>query len=78
MRWHIGLEWLKSYKQWRQTGLTITSANRAGQRILWNKMNQHKGPIYYAFGVGQRNYQIPDYLELVWNLVPSYDRKVID
>ena len=45
------------YSQWRQTGLTITSANRVGQRILWNKMYQHKDPIYYTFGAGQKNYQ---------------------
>jgi len=40
--------------QWRQTGFTITSANGAGQRILWNKMYQHKDPIYYTFGAGQK------------------------
>ena len=43
--------------QWRQTGLTITSANGAGRRILRNKMYQHKDPIYYTFGAGQKNYQ---------------------
>ena len=46
-----------AYFQWRQTGLMITSANRAGQRILWNKMYQYKDPIYYTFGAGQKNYQ---------------------
>ena len=29
----------------------------AGWRILWNKMYQHKDPIYYTFGAGQKNYQ---------------------
>ena len=37
---HTGV--VLTYVQWRQTGLRITSANGAGQRILGNKINQHK------------------------------------
>ena len=40
--------------QWRQTGLMITSANRAGRGILWNKRDQHKGPITILSGRGKK------------------------
>ena len=43
-----------AYFQWRQTGLMITSANRAGRGILWNKMDQHKGPITILSGRGKK------------------------
>ena len=54
VRNYITFENMHIYSQWRQTGLTITSANGAGRRVLWNKMNQHKGPLYYIFGAGQK------------------------
>ena len=40
--------------QWRQTGLMITSADRAGREILWNKRDQHKAPITILSGRGKK------------------------
>ena len=40
--------------QWHQTGLMITSANRAGQGISWNKRDQQKGPITIFSGRGKK------------------------